>query len=190
MHLGLDISTACTGVCLMDETGKLIRLTFIDLKKKKSLWDKADLVRQSVLEFLTDDELHRITNIYVEENLQVFRRGLSSARTLMTLAKFNGVVCYIMRDIFSMDPISINVNEARKSIGLKVISQKKGGKPTKEQVIDWVTSDMSEDPSCEFIWPTKVLKSGPRVGQEIILPECSDMADAYVIAKAAISLYS
>ena len=190
MHLGLDISTACTGICLMSDSGDLIRLTFIDLKKEKNFWKKADTVRHAVAEFLTPSERRDISAVYVEENLQVFRRGLSSARTLMTLAKFNGIVCFILREIFDMDPISVNVNEARKSIGLKVISQRKGGKPTKEQVIDWVTLDLKLQRKCDFTWPTKILKSGPRAGLEIILPECADMADAYVIAKAATCLYS
>ena len=71
-----------------------------------------------------------------------------------------------------------------------MISQKKGGKPTKEQVIDWVTIDLNTSQESDLIWPTKILKSGPRVGTKIILPECADMADAYVIARAATVLYS
>lgn len=190
MHIGLDISTSCTGICLMDASGKLLRMAFIDLKKEKNFWNKADIVKSEVLDFLTKNEIKKINAVYVEENLQVFRRGLSSAKTLMTLAKFNGIICYVMREIFCIDPIAINVNEARKSVGINVISQKKGGKPTKEQVIDWVTIDLSTSQESDFIWPTKILKSGPRVGTKIILPECADMADAYVIARAATVLYS
>jgi hypothetical protein len=173
----------------MDKTGNLLRLDFIDLKKERNFWKKADIVSDRVSNFLSPEEVKQLDRIYVEENLQVFRRGLSSAKTLMTLAKFNGIVCFVLRQIFGMDPISVNVNEARKSVGLKIISQKKGGKPTKEQVIEWVTHDMT-DYSPGFVWPTKILKSGPRSGLEIILPECSDMADAYVIAKAGIELYT
>jgi hypothetical protein len=171
----------------MDDAGNMMKIDYISLKKQGNLWEKADYIRESILSFLDDDERQSVTGVFVEENLQVFRRGLSSARTLMTLAKFNGIVCYILRDIFEIDPISINVNEARKSVGLKVISTKKGGKPTKEQVIDWVTDRLSMK---KYVWPTKILKSGPRRGQTILLPECADMADAYVISAAAHHLYT
>jgi hypothetical protein len=33
-------------------------------------------------------------------------------------------------------------------------------------------------------WPTKVLQGGPNKGQEIVIEEAKDMADAWVIAKA------
>ena len=187
MHLGLDISTSCTGVCLMDNAGKMLKIDFVDLKKCDNLWLKADRLKSFMLQFLSPKERESLTGIFVEQNLQVFRRGLSSAATLMTLAKFNGIACYILRQIFEIDPISLNVNEARKSVGLKVISKKRGGKPTKEQVIDWVSIQLKGD---DYIWPTKILKGGPRKGQQIILPECADMADAYVICAAASHLYT
>ena len=165
----------------------MLKMEYVSLKRQCNLWEKADFFKLSLLELLTPEDMKSITSIFVEENLQVFRRGLSSARTLMTLAKFNGIVCYILRQIFEIDPISINVNEARRSVGLKIISQRKGGSPTKEQVIDWVAAELS---GTSFVWPTKVLKSGPRRGQTIMLPECGDMADAYVISRAAVSLYT
>ena len=59
-----------------------------------------------------------------------------------------------------------------------LIRKKDGGKPTKEQVLEWVQSRST------FSWPKKKLKSGPRKGQEINDPGCFDMADAFVIAQA------
>ena len=171
----------------MDHDGNVIKIDYISFKKCENLWEKADFLRDFILSFLNEDEMKSITGVFVEENLQVFRRGLSSARTLMTLAKFNGIVCYILREIFEINPISINVNEARKSVGLKIISQKRGGKPTKEQVIEWVSLSLNKT---GYVWPTKTLKSGPRQGQVILLPECADMADAFVISEAARHLYT
>ena len=52
-------------------------------------------------------------------------------------------------------------------------------KNTKQQVLEWVTSDNSE-----IKWPTKILKSGPNKGQLRICNEAYDMADAYVIGKS------
>ena len=170
----------------MDNEGVSIGMDFIDLKKCSNLWEKADLVISSIRDFV-DKKPVDIDAIFVEENLQVFRRGLSSARTLMTLAKFNGIICYALRQQFNLDPISINVNEARRSVGLKIISKKKGGIPTKEQVIEWTAAELNDT---NFHWPTKTLKSGPRQGQVILIPGCADMADAYVICRAALALYT
>jgi len=170
----------------MDNNGSIIDIDYIDLKKLSTLWEKADAVASAVNDLVAGNGAH-VDAVFVEENLQVFRRGLSSARTLMTLAKFNGIICYVMRQNFNVDPVSINVNEARKSVGLKIISKKNGGAPTKEQVIQWTTAELSET---KFSWPTKTLKSGPRQGQTILLPECADMADAYVVCRAALVLYT
>jgi hypothetical protein len=38
------------------------------------------------------------------------------------------------------------------------------------------------------VWPTKILKSGPRKGQEVLEIGCYDMADAYVIAASSIHM--
>ena len=85
---------------------------------------------------------------------------------------------YLSKKEFGLEPYYINVNVARKSVGIKIISKKKGGNPTKEQVLDWSMKKI------DFVWPKKVLKSGPRKGLEIFDPSCFDMADAYVIALA------
>ena len=82
---------------------------------------------------------------------------LSSAKTLMTLAQFNGVVRWICHERLEVPVEAINVNTARKNVGLK-IDKKDKSKTTKEKVLDWVSED---DPSIK--WPTKILKSGPNV---------------------------
>ena len=122
--------------------------------------------------------MYPINRVVVEENLQAFRPGLSSAKTLMTLAQFNGVVRWICHERLEVPVEAINVNTARKSVGLK-IDKKDKSKTTKEKVLDWVSAD---DPSIK--WPTKILKSGPNKGKKRICNEAYDMADAYVIGKS------
>ena len=124
---------------------------------------------------------HKITIVAIEENLQSFRSGFSSAQTLSSLAKFNGVIAYLCEDTFGLQPQFFNVNSSRKSVGLKIVSRRKGGADTKEQVLTWAKSKLG--PS--YLWPTKTLKSGPRKNQVVLEPGCYDMADAYVIACAA-----
>ena len=179
MILGLDISTSCTGCCILEESGKLIDMGAIQLSKKKCVYSKAIFTRSVLAEIL---KKHKIEKIYIEENLQSFRSGFSSAKTLSTLARFNGIVSFISFETFNLIPVHINVNAARKSLGIKIIRKKDGGKPTKEQVLSWSKKNV------DFTWPEKILKSGPRKGQKVIDPICFDMADAYVIGLAGMTM--
>ena len=174
MILALDISTSCTGYALFDEND-LVDIGYINLSKHKGLFEKATYIKDRILRMSHD---YHVTEVVVEENLQAFRPGLSSAKTLMTLAQFNGVVRWICYDIFDIEPVAINVNSARKRIGLK-IDRKNKEKNTKQQVLEWVASN-----NLDIKWPTKILKSGPNKGQERLIDGAYDMADAYVIGKA------
>ena len=180
MILGLDISTTCTGWSIIDCSGSLVAQGFIPLSNLDNLFKKAGKVQQELTEI---HKSNSITTVAIEENLQAFRPGLSSARTLLTLARFNGIVSYICENVFGVQPSFINVNTARKSLGLKIIKKSKGGAPAKEQVMEWVSSEIPEYP-----WPVKTLKSGPRKGLEILSPGCYDTADAYVIARAYVEM--
>ena len=48
---------------------------------------------------------------------------------------------------------------------------------------DYVLNDMSIN-GLTYKWPKKVLKSGPRAGNEVYVDGCYDMSDSYVICKA------
>ena len=180
VDIGLDISTACTGVCVLAEDGTLLELQFVKLSHLDGLWKKADEIRSVLSGVHRDLGSTQVRHIFVEENLQMFRRGLSSAKTLTTLSRFNGVVSYVAREIFSVEPISINVNHGRKAVGLK-LDRKDKERNTKQQVLDWVQDQLAE---VAYPWPTKTLKSGPRKGITILEPGCFDMADAYVTCRA------
>ena len=178
MILGLDISTSCTGWSILSPVGSLIDLGCIGLAKDETLYSKAERVKEELTRISRE---HKVSKIYIEQNLQAFRSGFSSAKTIDKLARFNGIISYISHMIFNIDPDFLNVNRARRSLGIKIVRKKDGGKPTKEQVLKWVTQDIA---GTGFEWPKKTLKSGPRKGTEILMVECYDMADAYVIAKA------
>ena len=178
MILGLDISTSCTGWSVLSSVGSLIDIGYIRLGKIETMYQKAETVKK-VLEEIK--EKHNIASVYIEQNLQAFRAGFSSAKTIDKLARFNGIISYIAHDVFDIDPDFLNVNRARKSLGITIVRKKDGGLPTKEQVFHWVSNEITEN---NFLWPKKILKSGPRKGSEILMVECYDMADAYVIARA------
>ena len=179
MLLSLDISTSCTGYCVFNEQNELVLINYISLSKHKDFYEKVSEVKR-VLSGIKKE--YNVSKVAVEENLQAFRPGLSSAKTLMTLAQFNGTVRWVCHEIFSLKPDAINVNSARKAIGLKI--DRKSKLSTKDQVKDWVLENEEKIKS----WPTKVLKSGKNKGEKRVLSESYDMADAYVVGKAYFKL--
>ena len=52
MILGLDVSTSCTGWCLLKEDGSFVDLGYISLNKEKNLFEKALIVRNSLSDFI------------------------------------------------------------------------------------------------------------------------------------------
>ena len=180
MILGLDVSTSCTGWCILNNDGMMLDMGYVSLAKLSGIFEKAKAVEDELCKLYVK---YDISSVFIEENLQAFRPGLSSAKTLLTLARFNGVISYISFMTFEYEPTYINVNTARKKLGIKLIRKKNGGKNTKDQIVDWVDSELDS-----YSWPTKILKSGKRKGQEVLEIGCYDMADAYVIAHAGLEL--
>ena len=113
--LGLDISTSVVGVCLLDASGDLVFLDCIKLTsiKFETIWDKADEVNAVLSVMMFNKNVRRI---FVEENAKRFAVGYSSADTILTLAKFNGIVSYLAQKAFSAPVIDINVNSARSKL--------------------------------------------------------------------------
>ena len=184
--LGLDISTSCTGWCIVHQgdSQKItnIELGFIPLSKLSGSYSKAQRVLETLQEI---NDRYKVDRVCIEENLQTFKTGLSSAKTLAALARFNGIVSYLSEQVFNISPEFLNVNSARRSVGIKLIKKKQGGKPTKEQVFDWADDDLCNMGHIQQ-WPMKTLKSGPRKGQIILDSRTYDMTDAYVIARAGL----
>lgn len=178
-HLGLDISTSCTGwavTVVRDGAPVSVHLGHVRLDNIDGLMQKSDEMR-SQLQALHD--AHGFTRVYVEENMQAFRPGASSAQTIMKLAKFNGIVSYLAYQVTGLEPQNVNVNQARKTLGISLKREKECGVSTKEQVHAWVRSHAL---LTQYSWPSRTLGSGPRKGQVILEPHVYDMSDAFVIA--------
>lgn len=183
--LGLDVSTSCTGVCVLDDSAKVgnppiidpnpwnpqIRwLDRIEFKKCKTFWDKVDRVE----EYLKNLEAsHHIVRVVLEEPLMGFRPGMSSAQTISMLLRFNGIVSNLARKQFGVTPEYISANHARKACGIKLQRTAVAGMSQKEQVF----KHMSENDLKDFNWPVK--KNGQAADWS------RDATDAYVIARAA-----
>ena len=175
MIVGLDASTSTVGICILDKNGEIVQNYFLKLKKQKELCTKGDVFKDELEKIASK---YDVTQVFIEDYAQRMARGTSSAATITRLAAWNGICQYLSYQVFHVQPEVLNVARARKLLQIKTQSKKKTGIPVKDQVFTWVTNHLSAK------WPTKVLQSGPRKGQEVILDEAKDMADAWVVAKA------
>ena len=179
--LGLDVSTSCTGVCFLDSSvvpdekgSHIINLDYIDFKKCANFFEKADRVKSELTRHIGKIG-SKPTVLALEEPLMGFSKGMSSAGTITTLMRFNGIVSYIGRELLGVDPVYLSAAHARKLCGIKLQKTSIAGMSHKEQVFKY----MSEHDLNHVVWSTK--KSGQPIDAS------RDMTDAYVIAKAACS---
>jgi Holliday junction resolvasome RuvABC endonuclease subunit len=167
MILGLDISTSITGVTVLNDKGEIVLCEAIDTRNKNhfpSLFHKAYRVKARLLDL---KEEYNIEHIYIEKNLQTFRSGFSSAKTLSTLAAFNGIVSWVCFETWGEPPEYLSATSARKSCGIKVPR----GTKAKKVVIEHLVAN-EPDFSIEY---TK--HGNPK-------PHEFDRADSLVIARA------
>ena len=162
MILGLDVSTSITGATLLNEEGEVIYNDAWDTRKYKNFFTKAEKVNDC-FDLLPATP----TRIFIEQSLQSFRSGFSSAKTLSTLSRFNGVVSWICYQRYSIEPEYLAATSARKKCGITVPR----GIKAKEVVIKYIVDNVPD----VLIEYTK--HGNPK-------PQCFDMADSWVIAHA------
>ena len=137
--LGLDISTSITGATVIQD-GKIVETCFWDTRNKKhfpSIYHKARHIRDKLQKI--QDKYH-LDSIYIEQSLHSFRSGFSSAQTLSTLSRFNGIVSWLCADIFQIEPQMIAATSARKNAGVGI----KRGDNAKEKVLQFVIDKFPE----------------------------------------------
>ena len=164
MILGLDISTSITGLAIVDKSGKLLYTDHIDTRKEKNIFDKANKVRASLLELKNSNS---IEHIFIEQPFTFFNSGGSSAKTMATLQRFNGMVSWIVNEMFKIEPDYIGASEARKLCGVKIAR----GQNTKKVVLEAV---LDMEPTFEVEYTRH---GNPKAGY-------CDRADRVVLAKA------
>lgn len=135
MILGLDVSTSCTGIAIVDDDGTPIVVGAVTTTHVDNLADKADAVLHAICDATADIQ---ITAAFVEESLQAFRPGLSSANTICSLSKMNGLVSYLTQRAFGVHVSAIPSQTARKVCGIKL----QRGEPAKQQVTRWALSNV------------------------------------------------
>jgi hypothetical protein len=185
--LALDVSTSYVGVTVLDlnvpiiAQGKhIIMMDHIEFKKLHALtmWTKADHLRDVLVTMSKSFAFQGIEHVFIEDAAKRFSPGMSSADTIGTLLRFNGLASYLIHDIFKLDPIYIPVGAARKLCGLQMMQKKNAGnRGHKEQTYDLMMADDLK----HITWPNK--KSGQPVDWRY------DVVDSYVIAKAGYRIH-
>lgn len=176
--VSFDISTSVVGICVLDaKTGDLVKLTHKKLTKWNDEYDKAD-------NFLSDwiDPVWKVKRVYIEEAAKKFTPGFSSADTIMTLGRFNGIISYMIYKWWGIKPIMINVRSARSRLNIK-IDYKDKSSSTKDKVFSFVRT-LNPD----FPWIIREAKSGKFKGQMIYDKVNEDLCDAWVICKGGMLL--
>ena len=112
MQLGLDISTTTTGYALVNKD-IIYAMGFVDLKKETDLSDKAWALLNGLAEL---QSFSSIKTIVVEDSLSGFSRGRTSQQTIIKLAKFNAIACFLFEHHLQIKPVLVNANTARKQL--------------------------------------------------------------------------
>jgi len=178
MILGIDVSTSITGFAVVAE-GELVFYDSVDLRKHKGAFDKALVVKERLMDLFEmyqcynndvpgwGDAEYPITHVYIEQPFTFFNSGGSSAKTMATLQKFNGIVSWIVYELYELKPEYITAMEARKLCGIKVPRGKKAKQVVLEHLLETEGAFKIEYTS----------HGNPK-------PESYDRADAIVVAKA------
>ena len=167
MILGLDISTSITGVTVIDTSGRCVYNEFWDTRNKNkfpSIYEKALFIHNSLRSLAMQ---YPISDVFIEQSLHSFRSGFSSAQTLSTLSKINGIVSWHCYKIFKTKPEMIAATSARKQVGIKVSR----GENAKQKSFDFVVANE----------PTFIVEYTRHGNPK---PGVMDKSDSWVIAKA------
>ena len=167
MILGLDVSTSITGATVVDKDGEIVYNTAWDTRNKRhfpTLMAKALWVEDRLIDI---SKKYKIEEIYIEQSLQSFRSGFSSAKTLSTLSRYNGIISWICFQVFHREPDYLAATSARKACGISIPR----GMKAKQVVLKFL---LDNEPTFEIEY-TK--QGNPK-------PDSYDRADSIVIAKA------
>ena len=182
MVLGVDVSTSITGFAIVAD-GQIVYYDSIDLRKQKNVFDKTIAIKEKMLDLYemyqcnNDDTMrfgnseYPIEHIYIEQPFTFFNSGGSSAKTMAALQKFNGIVSWLLFEIFEIKPEYIGASSARKETGIKIPRGQKAKKGVLEHLL-------KTEPAFKIEYTRH---GNPK-------PESYDRADAIIIAKAGYNI--
>jgi len=169
MILGLDVSTSITGASVLNLKEEVLYCEAWRLQNKKKfpdLFAKAEEVKKLLTGL---GEQYTIEEVYIESPLWI-SRGKSSAKTILTLARFNGIVGWLVKDTLGVNPEFVSANEARSLCG---VGKRPKTTNIKQHILNFL---LDNEPDFSY----DVTKHGNPV------PGTYDRADSIIIAKAGV----
>jgi hypothetical protein len=173
LFVGFDVSTSFVGICVLNEQREVLTLLSEQLSQKsakepkKSLFQKADRIKEVIKGIFDSDVDYKIR---IEEPLEAFRSGATTSNTIALLNRFNGMVSYMIWEIFGIEPEYEMSQDIREMCGVRLVQKKKAnGLNHKQQTFNQVVQRIIE----KHPW---LIKNGkPALG-------AMDATDAYVTA--------
>lgn len=168
MILGLDISTSTTGIALLDKED-VVFSEALKFDSSDTIEKRAFIFKQKLLDISSK---HNIEDVVIEMPIMHATKK-SQAHTIAILNIFNGMCRFIVYEIFSKEPVMMNVLSARSLVGIKIPRGIKNKRQKKQIVIDAIQDKYKESQSPFLYEQTK--KGNYKPGTD-------DRADAIVLA--------
>lgn len=190
----IDVSTSNLGSALWDEKGELVEVRHLVLKTNKDIpeevryLDKAKVFKEYVLKFKEDVENSydcTIENIFVEKPLSSTPVNIDTTAKLLA---FNGIVCYILDEVFGKTPYLIEIYIGRKLFFPEHVNTKKVKGVIKETLS--LPKDIDKK---HYIWK-KVARLYPQITWHYkkdgisIKDTCYDISDSIVTGLAGLKV--
>lgn len=172
MILGLDVSTSITGATVLTLEEERLYCEAWKFQNKNhypDLFSKAAKVRELLIQL---EEQYEIQEVYIESPLWI-SRGKSSAKTILTLARFNGIVGWIVYDVFGFAPEFITATQARAACG---VGKRDKSINIKQHILNFL---LDNEPDFSY----------NRTRQGNPIPGTYDRADSLIIAKAGVKCH-
>lgn len=149
MILGVDVSTSITGFAVIAE-GELVYYDYIDLRKQKGIFAKTLVIKEKIMDifemyqcdnstkirFCDVGSIFPIEHIYIEQPFTFFNSGGSSAKTMAVLQRFNGIVSWLLYELFEIEPQYVGATAARKRAGIKIPRGQKAKKVVMKHLLE------------------------------------------------------
>lgn len=192
----IDVSTTNLGSALWDENGTLVEVRHLVLKTNKDLpeevryLDKAKVFKEYAAKFKKEvEETYNcvIENIFVEAPLQNTPVNIETTAKLLA---FNGIVCYILDEIFGIPPYLISIYISRKLFFPEHVTRKK----VKGEIKETLSLPKNVDKK-HYIWE-KVARLYPQIEWHYkkdgtsIRETSYDISDSIVVGLAGLKVMS
>jgi len=144
--LGLDVSTACIGICILiddgSEYGKIVELTHINPKVSSKIKgiEQLFLKKKIFEEFLIKYKDFGIDSVVIEEPLL----RSNNVNTVSTLLRFNGMISDCVYNVLGIVPEYISSYDARKYSFPELMAIRKYGKDEKQYTFSKIEKEIKE----------------------------------------------